>query len=119
MVKRSCRFLDDYGPKILDGLTFEGGYTDIVSAGDGDFMTSDALWDFKVSKIPLNSNQTLQLLMYWRMGLHSIHPEFQQVKYLGIFNPRMNRVYRLPVGQIPEDVIAEVDGKIIGYKCES
>ena len=119
MVKRSCRFLDDYGPKILDGLTFEGGYTDIVSASDGDFMTSDALWDFKVSKIPLNSNQTLQLLMYWRMGLHSIHPEFQQVKYLGIFNPRMNRVYRLPVGQIPEDVIAEVDGKIIGYKCES
>ena len=50
MVKRSLEFLDYYGPKVLDGFTFEGGYTEIVSSGDGDFTTSDTLWDFKVSK---------------------------------------------------------------------
>lgn len=115
MVKRSCDVLREYGPKILDGLTFEGGYTDIVSVGDGDFLTADTLWDFKVSKNTPTSRQTLQLLMYWRMGLHSVHAEYQQVKYLGIFNPRLNRVYRLPVEKISNESIAEVDRDIIGY----
>lgn len=97
MVERGRDFLYQFGPKILDGLTFEGGYTDIVSAGDGDFLTSDTLWDLKVSKKEPTSKHTLQLLMYWRMGLHSIHPEYQRIRNLGIYNPRHNRVYRLPL----------------------
>lgn len=50
MVERSLHFLEVYGPKLLDGFTFEGGYTDTVSKGDGDLTTADTLWDFKVSK---------------------------------------------------------------------
>lgn len=115
MVERSLRFFDQYGPKVLDGLTFEGGYTDIVVNGDGDFLTGDTLWDFKVSKQGLQSNQTLQLLMYWRMGLHSIHPEYRNVRYLGIYNPRQNVVYRLDVNDIPDEVISEVESQVIGY----
>ncbi len=53
--------------------------------------------------------------MYWRMGLHSVHPEFQSIKYLGIYNPRLNQVYRIAVADIPEDVIREVEEKVIGY----
>ncbi len=117
MVGRGCEFFRKFGPKVRDGLTFEGGYTKLVSAGDGDFMTSDTLWDFKVSKNGLKPSHTLQLLMYWRMGLHSIHPEYQQVKNLGVFNPRLNRVYVLPVARIPEEIIAKVDKEVIGY-CE-
>ncbi len=115
MVKRGRDFLYQFGPKILDGLTFEGGYTDIVSAGDGDFLTSDTLWDFKVSKKEPTSKHTLQLLMYWRMGLHSIHPEYRRIENLGIFNPRLNRVYRLPVDRISSEVISEIERKVIGY----
>lgn len=115
MVERSLRFLDQYGPKVMDGLTFEGGYTGYVSSGDGDFLTEDTLWDFKVSKKKLQSKYTLQLLMYWRMGLHSIHPEYKNVKYLGVYNPRMNVVYRLDVSKIPEDVISTVETEVIGY----
>ena len=115
MVERSLRFLDQYGPKVMDGLTFEGGYTGYVSSGDGDFLTKDTLWDFKVSKKKLQSKYTLQLLMYWRMGLHSIHPEYKNVKYLGVYNPRMNVVYRLDVSKIPEDVISTVETEVIGY----
>lgn len=115
MVKRSLRFLNEYGPKTLDGFTFEGGYTKIVSAGDGDFMTEDTLWDFKVSKVRPTKDHTLQLLMYWRMGLYSIHPEFQNVRYLGIYNPRMNKVFRIAVADIPQDVIDEVETEVIGY----
>lgn len=86
-----------------------------MSAGDGDFLTKDTLWDFKVSKSRLQPRQTLQLLIYWRMGLHSIHEEYQDVKYLGVYNPRQNVVYRLAVTQIPQDVIETVETDVIGY----
>lgn len=115
MVKRALNFFEQYGPKVLDGLTFEGGYTGYVSAGDGDFLTEDTLWDFKVSKQKLKNKYTLQLLMYWRMGLHSIHPEYQNVRYLGIYNPRLNLVYRLDVTKISDEVISEVETDVIGY----
>ena len=115
MVERSLHFFSVYGPKVLDGFTFGGGYTDTVSAGDGDFMTANTLWDFKVSKYRPSKEHTLQLLMYWRMGLHSVHAEFQTIKYLGVYNPRLNDVYRIKVDAIPDDVIDEVEKDVIGY----
>ena len=77
-----CVSLRSTDQKCLMDSLFEGGYTNTVSAGDGDFTTADTLWDFKVSKMPVKKENTLQLLMYWRMGLHSIHPEFLKIKYL-------------------------------------
>lgn len=49
------------------------------------------------------------------MGLYSIHSEFQNVKYLGIYNPRMNKVFRIAIADIPQDVIDEVETEVIGY----
>lgn len=115
MVQRAMHFFDVYGPKVMDDFTFEGGYTPTVSTGDGDFLTADTLWDFKVSKVPVKKEYTLQLLMYWRMGLHSVHPEFHDVKYLGIYNPRTNEVSRIAVTDIPQGVIDEVESKVICY----
>ena len=115
MVNRSLKFFEQYGPKVLNGFTFRGGYTRFVSTGDGDFTTADTLWDFKVSKYSPEKNHTLQLLMYWRMGLHSIHPEFQNIKYLGIYNPRLNIVYRIATSEISDEVIFEVEKNVIGY----
>lgn len=37
LVNRSPDFFGEYGPIVLDGPTFPGGYTDIATAGDGDF----------------------------------------------------------------------------------
>ena len=116
MVERSLKFIEAYGPKVLDGFDFEGGYTQLVTSGDGDFTTKDTLWDWKVTKKPINKDQTLQLLMYWRMGLHSVHPEFKDIRYLGIFNPRTNKVYRIATADIDANVIKEVEEKVIGYK---
>lgn len=115
MVHRAMHFFDAYGPKVMDDFTFEGGYTPTVLTGDGDFLTTDTLWDFKVSKMPVKKEYTLQLLMYWRMGLHSIYPEFRDVKYLGIYNPRTNKVSRIAVADIPQDMIDEVESEVIGY----
>lgn len=116
MVERSLHFLDVHGPKVLDGFTFEGGYTRVVSAGDGDFTTADTLWDFKVSKSPVKKEHTLQLLMYWRMGVHSIHPEFRNLKYLGIYNPRANTAYRYAIEGIPPEVVEQVDRHVLCYE---
>ena len=72
LIERCINFWEDYGPIEVDGFTFEnGGYTDIVTSGDGDFLTYDTLWDFKVSKQEPKSDHTLQILMYYIMGKHT------------------------------------------------
>jgi len=116
MVDRSMAFMKEYGPIVKDGFTFLGGYTETVTAGDGDFLTSDTLWDFKVSTKPPTNAHTLQLLMYYIMGQHSVHKEFRDIKKLGFFNPRLNQAYTLDVSSIPFWIINEVSSKVIGYQ---
>lgn len=116
MVERSLAFWDTYGPLVKDGFTFEGGYTDIISSGDGDYLTADTLWDFKVSKDDPTSKHTLQLLVYYLMGCHSKYPEFRNIKKLGIFNPRKNQAYIIDISSIPQEIIDEVSREVIGYK---
>lgn len=115
MVDRSVRFWEEYGPITSNGFNFEGGYTDVITSGDGDYLTEDTLWDFKVSKDGLKTKHTLQLLVYYIMGQHSIHSEFVGIRYLGVFNPRLNMVYTYDVSQIAQEVIGEVECDIIGY----
>lgn len=115
MVQRSLKFIEEYGPITKDGFTFEGAYTEFVSSGDGDFLTESTLWDFKVSnKAPTNAH-TLQLLMYYLMGVHSRHKEFKTIKSIGIYNPRLNNVYLLEISSISPEIIEEVSTKVIGY----
>lgn len=115
MVARSRVFLDEYGPVVWEGFDFEGGYTDRITSGSGDFLTGDTLWDFKVSGYPPNPRYTLQLLIYWRMGLHSVHPEYQSIRRLGFFNPRRNEVWLLDVDRITPELIDWTDRELIGY----
>ena len=116
MVNRSIKFFEKYGPCVLMGFDLKGGYTEIINSGDGDYLTSDTLWDFKVSKYRVTTVQTLQVLIYWRMGLHSIHHEFKNVKYLGIYNPRTNIASRISVDHIPSETIKKVEFDLIGYR---
>ena len=116
MVNRFIAFIKEYGPVILDGFGLEGGYTDIISSGDCDYMTEDTLWELKVSAKPPRNIYTLQLLVYYLMGCHSIHKEFLNVKKLGIFNPRLNIVYTLDIDDIDNDIILSVSSEVIGYE---
>ena len=115
MVNRGVSFLKRFS-EIKTGITFEGGYTDIVVNGDCDYLTDNSLIDFKVLRGNVTKNHTLQILIYYLMGLHSIHSsEFQKVKWLALFNPRKNIVYYIDVRRIPEAVINEVSRKVICY----
>lgn len=125
MVLRSVRFFVEHGPIISNGFVFadpqkylkgdRGGYTDLVTSGDGDFLTPDTLWDFKVSKAKPNKDHALQLLMYFIMGKESGLPEFETVTHVGIFNPRLGTAHRLAVADVPTDVIETVRRDVIGY----
>ncbi len=119
LVKRCESFWKSYGPIVKDGFSFEpNGYTSIVSAGDGDFLTKDCLWDLKVTKKEVNSKHTLQILMYWIMGKHSGNPIFNNIRYLGFYNPRRNIVYRYDTSLLDKEIIGFVENSIICYKKE-
>ena len=139
MVERSISFFENYGPVIADGFSFSpkdiddadkmdfvarcisgkkavcGGYTNTVMSGDGDFLTSDTMWDFKVSKTKPNNKHTLQLLMYWIMGLHSGREEFKEIQFLGIFNPRRNEVYLYDTVNVSKELVETIEKEVICY----
>ena len=115
MVERSLSFFKAFGPVTADGFTMEGAYTATITTGDGDFLIKDTLWDFKVTTSKPNKDHTLQLLIYYLMGRRSIHPEFQTIENLGIFNPRQNTIYQLPISETSDQVIKEVETVVIGY----
>jgi hypothetical protein len=115
MVERSLAFFRDHGPITLDGFSFPGAFTALVTNGDGDFLTHDTVWDFKVSVNGPTKDHTLQLLMYLLMGQRSGQPEFTTISRLGVFNPRLNRAYRIAVAEIPAEVVTEVSRAVIGY----
>lgn len=120
MVNRLLAFEDKYGPVICDKLTFLGAYTEKVICGDADFMTEDTLWDIKVSKNPIKSQHTLQLLMYYLMGKRAplLCAEYDfdvKVKKIGIVNPKLNVVYLKKIEDIDEAIIKEIETKVIEY----
>lgn len=115
MVNRCLTFWDK-DSIVKTGFTFEpNGYSSWCCTGDGDYLTSDAIWDLKVLRSKIDKKHTLQLLMYWIMGQHSGKEEFKSVKYIGFFNPRSNTVYIMPVSSIPKEVIHVVEEKVIRY----
>ena len=115
MVQRSLEFIKKYGPTIKDGFSFDGGYTSKVTMGDGDFLTENTLWDFKVSQKPLNMEYTLELLMHYFMGIHTRQKEFRAIKNLGMFNPRLNIVYLIETRRISQATKERISREVIGY----
>ena len=118
MVYRGLYFLEKYGPVIADEMTFEGGYTELVNSGDGDYLTKNMIIDFKVTQKSFSNKWSLQLLMYYILGIHSIHLEYKNVNKLCIFNPLENVSYIVNVSDISDKTKYLVSNKVIGYKME-
>ena len=93
-----------------------GGYTPTVEAGEGDYLTKDTIWELKVVKSRLTSQVTLQLLMYWIMGLNSKQKNFMNIRYLGVFNPRLNKVYLYDLASISQETVRTVSKEVMCYE---
>ena len=50
------------------------------------------------------------------MGQHSTKAEFSAITKLGIYNPRLNSVYILPIAEVPNEIIKEVEEDVICYE---
>jgi hypothetical protein len=55
-------------------------------------------------------------LMYYILGLRSIHKEYYGVTQLGIYNPRFNKAYLLEISKIESSLIKEVATDVLGVK---
>lgn len=119
LVNRALLFLKQVGPVLLDEFTFEGGYTKLVSKGDGDFLTHDMLIDLKVSKNEFSIKWSLQLLMYYILGVHSLYPHFQTVDKLCIFNPYSNQSCICEIKDISDKSKYIVSRDVLGYKMSA
>lgn len=115
MVARARAFFEKYGPVVEDAPTFMGGYTKTVNTGDGDFVTEDTFWDFKVSKNVPTKENTLQLAMYFIMGHHSVWPNLQKLTKIGIFNPRLNAAFILDMDSLDPEIIKNIERDVICY----
>ncbi|WP_143341204.1 hypothetical protein [Corynebacterium bouchesdurhonense] len=91
--------------------------------GEFDFATAKHLIDLKCSLQPgFEARWQLQLLMYWRMGLHSSNSEgtvprqrFEQFAELGVINPLHGHYLFFRVAEIPAEVIEYVDDVVLGF----
>lgn len=116
LIERSIKFWGKYGPIEVDGFDFSpNGYTQIVSSGDGDFLSKDTLWDFKVSWYKPKIEHTLQLAMYYIMGKHSNNSIFDSINKIGIFNPRLNSVFIYDMSRMDQDTYTTIERDVIGY----
>lgn len=115
MVKRSLDFFEKYGPATHYGFQFRPeAFGEYIISGDGDFLTKDTMWDFKVSKNQITSKHTLQILIYYVLGLRSGEDYYKNIKYLGFFNPRLNIIYTISVSKISDELIKIIETDIIG-----
>ena len=113
-IERTLEFYDKLGD-ISFGFTMPDAYTDIIQAGDGDFMTVDTVFDLKTSKRKPLPAQCLQVLIYYLMGRRSSNDDFKTITKIGFFNPRLNVAYTLKLDQMDPKILNKVDREIIGY----
>ena len=118
LVNRSLEFFKTQKPLTLSGFNFEGGYTELVSAGDGDYLTEDTLIDLKCSKSEFKREWSLQLLMYYLLGIHSNHKEFDTVTKLSIFNAVRNQSLVCNIDEISDNTKFIVSERILGYAMQ-
>ena len=77
------------------GFAVNGGKRTLVSFGEGDYLSKTELIDLKVSKTIFSSAWSLQVLMYYIMGLHNNELKFNSIDYIGIYNALKNEFYKI------------------------
>jgi len=53
--------------------------------------------------------------MYFIMGKHSGQDIYKPLSKIGIFNPRLNKVYTYDMNKLDLSVINEIENTVIGY----
>lgn len=121
MLNRANNFFNKFGQPLLTqyrcSITTslrEKTYVEVY--GDGDYLLQDALIDFKVSKNGTTRDYIRQLLIYYigliEKDLRKKKIRKDQIKYLVIFNPRLDMFYKLDLESISKASLVEVNKNI-------
>lgn len=121
MLNRANNFFNKFGQPVLTqykcSITTslkEKTYVEIY--GDGDYLLQDALVDFKVSKNGPTQDYVRQLLIYYiglvGKDLKKKKVKREEIKYLIIFNPRLDMFYKLDLESISKASLGEVNKNI-------
>lgn len=106
MRARVSRWFERFGRPVRPG-TWAVNSERFHLDGHIDFVTADTIWDLKVSVTAPSSRDVLQLLLYW-VAFCDDPENVYEITHLGIYNPRMDIVWRIAVAAVPPDVIATV-----------
>lgn len=76
-----------------------------IKSGDGDFYDDDFVWDLKVSSKKPSNKDFIQVMVYFLLGLNSsLWEKFKKISNIGIINPRLNKVYKVAIKDIPVEL---------------
>lgn len=98
------------------GFCFSGVGSENVAGSDGDLLSKESLIDLKVSVKEPTSKHTLQLLLYYLLGLHEQPEQYKQLRYLKIINPRLGRVYFYETAKLDTEMLRKIEHDVMGYK---
>lgn len=113
MVNRTIKLFEN-SKRLFTNITFRGGYTNVISTGDGDFATEDTIYDLKVSKQGLNSKQTLQIYLYYLLAKRSKQDKYKNINKIAIYNPRLDIEYICNIKDIPKNIEQKVKSDVMG-----
>ena len=130
MVNRTLSAFDMLGIKndVVPGAFFSrNAYGNIVTRGDGDYVSPSMLLDMKVSKKEgLTTIQTLQLAMYYILGKRScngcilsttgisLQCNYSQMNKIGIINPRQGLIQIIDMRDIDPEILDKIARDVMG-----
>lgn len=113
MTRRTIEHFRTIGPVRDTEVNLLGAYTDAINCGNAEYITKNTLWSVRVSKNELSNKHTLQLLLQYIMGCSARPDLFQDITYIGMYNPRLNKAYFIPVQDIPSATIKAAAAEVI------
>ena len=76
--------------------------------GDYDYLTEDSLIDMKVLNKKVSNKHTLQIILYWIIGMKSNKKQFTNVKHLKFYKPRLNVEYQFDLYDLKPQLLKPI-----------
>lgn len=110
MAQRCAHFRQQYGPVLYSNYEFsKEAKKHIRQPPRPNCITEDTLWLFVNTRARPTRKQILRLLVLYLTGLRYDPERFGRLTRLGMYNPRYNDVYTLPVSALPDEVCRRLD----------
>lgn len=108
MVYRSLEYFGKQKEIANVGKTLSIKYKGDSIYGDYDYLTEDSLIDMKVLSKKITNKNTLQIILYWILGMKSDKNHFSNVKFLKFYNPRLDIEYAFDLNELTPDILKPI-----------